>query len=137
MIANENMSQVFRISVTLKEPVQPEVLQKALEDILPHIRNFRVRLRQGLFWYYFEENKSIPQVQRESTYPCRYIDPHGNRRFLFRVTYYERRINLEVFHALTDGLGAVNMLKDLTRRYLQRIHGEESEFWSREDEKTQ
>ena len=137
VIANENMSQVFRISVTLKEPVQPEVLQKALEDILPHIRNFRVRLRQGLFWYYFEENKSIPQVQRESTYPCRYIDPHGNRRFLFRVTYYERRINLEVFHALTDGLGAVNMLKDLTRRYLQRIHGEESEFWSSEDEKTQ
>ncbi len=137
VIANENMSQVFRISVTLKEPVQPEVLQKALEDILPHIRNFRVRLRQGLFWYYFEENKSIPQVQRESTYPCRYSDPQGNRRCRLRMRYDGRGINLEVFHALTDGLGAVNMLKDLTRRYLQRIHGEESEFWSSEDEKTQ
>ena len=56
VIANENMSQVFRISVTLKEEIQPEALQQALEDILPHIRNFRVRLRQGLFWYYFEEN---------------------------------------------------------------------------------
>ncbi len=136
VIANENMSQVFRISVTLKEQIKPEVLQQALEDILPHIRNFRVRLRQGLFWYYFEENKSIPQVQRESTYPCRYIDPHGNRKFLFRVSYYERRINLEVFHALTDGLGAVNMLKDLTVRYLQRIHGREDGFWKDEDEKS-
>ena len=48
VIANENMSQVFRLSVTLKEKIQPEVLQQALEDILPHIRNFRVRLRQGL-----------------------------------------------------------------------------------------
>ena len=94
VIANENMSQVFRISVTVKEQVKPEVLQQALEDILPHIRNFRVRLRKGLFWYYFEENKKIPQVQRETTYPCRYIDPHGNRKFLFRVTYYEKRINL-------------------------------------------
>ena len=134
VIANENMSQVFRISVTLKEQVKPEVLQQALEDILPHIRNFRVRLRKGLFWYYFEENKKIPQVQRETTYPCRYIDPHGNRKFLFRVTYYEKRINLEVFHALTDGLGAVNMLKDLTGRYLQLIHGEDDGFWRIEDE---
>ena len=129
------MSQVFRVSVTLKEPIKPEVLQQALEDILPHIRNFRVRLRRGIFWYYFEENKRVPQVQRESTYPCRYIDPHGNRKFLFRVTYYERRINLEVFHALTDGLGAVNMLKDLTSRYLQLIRGEDG-IWREEDDKS-
>ncbi len=119
VIANEQVSQVFRISVTLKEMVDPELLQQALEEILPNIRNFRVKLRRGLFWYYFEENTRIPQVQRERTYPCRYIDPHGSQRFLFRVTYYERRINLEVFHALTDGLGAVNFLKSLIRHYLQ------------------
>lgn len=135
VIASKAMSQVFRVSVTLKEPIKPEVLQQALEDILPHIRNFRVRLRRGIFWYYFEENKRVPQVQRESTYPCRYIDPHGNRKFLFRVTYYERRINLEVFHALTDGLGAVNMLKDLTSRYLQLIRGEDG-IWREEDDKS-
>lgn len=54
LIANEGMSQVFRISAVMKEEVQPELLQKALEDILPHIREFRVKLRRGLFWYYFE-----------------------------------------------------------------------------------
>lgn len=136
VIANESMSQVFRISVTLKEEVDPELLQKALEDILPHIRNFRVRLRRGLFWYYFEENTKVPLVQREATYPCRYIDPHSNRQFLFRVTYYERRINLEVFHALTDGLGAVSFLKDLTCRYLQLVQGE-SDPWILEEEAPQ
>ncbi len=57
VIASESMSQVFRVSVTLKKEVRPELLQQALEDILPHISNFRVRLRRGLFWYYFEENK--------------------------------------------------------------------------------
>ena len=123
VIANEQASQVFRISVTLKHTVDPDRLQQALEEILPSIRNFRVKMRRGLFWYYFEENTQIPQVQRENTYPCRYLDPHGNQRFLFRVSYYERRINLEVFHALTDGLGAVNFLKSLTRRYLQLTWG--------------
>ena len=53
VIANENVSQVFRISVTLKEPVDPELLSRALEEILPEIRNFRVKMRRGLFWYYF------------------------------------------------------------------------------------
>lgn len=123
VIANENLSNVFRLSVTLKEPVEPEVLQQALEDILPHIRNFRVKLRRGVFWYYFEENNKIPLVHRENSYPCRHIDPHGNQKFLFRVTYFERRINLEVFHALTDGLGAANFLKELTYRYLQLKRG--------------
>lgn len=134
VIANENMSQVFRISATLKEEVQPELLQQALEDILPHMRNFQVKLRRGIFWYYFEENKKVPQVQRENTYPCRYIDPHGSQKFLFRVTYYERRINLEVFHALTDGLGAVNFLKCLTEQYLRLTKGE-SGYWTEGDEK--
>lgn len=124
VIANENLSNVFRISATLKETVEPELLQQALEDILPNIEGFRVKLRRGIFWYYFEENRKVPLVQRESTYPCRYIDPHGNRKFLFRVTYFEKRINLEVFHALTDGLGAVNFLKELTCRYLQLKKGE-------------
>ena len=33
---------------------------------------------------------------------------HRNRRnLLFEVTYYKNRINLEVFHALTDGTGAL------------------------------
>ena len=135
VIANENLSNVFRVSVTLKETVERDLLQQALEDILPHIEGFRVKLRRGIFWYYFEENKKVPQVQRESTYPCRYIDPHGNKKFLFRVTYFERRINVEVFHALTDGLGAVNFLKELTFRYLQLSKGEDG-FFRESDEKT-
>lgn len=119
LIASENLSNVFRISATLKRPVKPELLQQALEEILPQRRDFQVKLRRGVFWYYFEENKKTPLVQRESKYPCRYIDPHGNQKFLFRVTYFECRVNLEVFHALTDGLGSSTFLKQLVYRYLQ------------------
>ncbi|MCD8122594.1 MAG: hypothetical protein LUE65_10230 [Clostridiales bacterium] len=124
VIANENMSQVFRTSVTLKEEIQPEMLQRALEAILPEIDQFRVKLKRGFFWYYFEENREIPQVKQESRYPCRYINPHENQKFLFRVTYYERRINLEMFHGLTDGLGSILFLKRLTMQYLRLVHGQ-------------
>ena len=78
-----------------------------------------------MFWYYFEENgKKSPTVHEEHTYPCRYIDEHRNRSYQFRVTYYGCRINLEVFHSLTDGNGALNFLKELTYQYLRLSHPE-------------
>lgn len=118
IIASENLSNVFRISAVLKEEVDPGTLQRALEEILPQFDGFSVRLHKGFFWYYFESNKRMPVIERETTYPCKYIDPHSNQLFLFRVTYFDKRINLEVFHAVTDGLGAVNFLKALIYRYL-------------------
>lgn len=118
VIANEHLSNVYRISATLKEEVVPGTLQRALEEILPQFEGFGVRMRRGFFWYYFETNKRMPVVERETSYPCKYIDPRTNPYYLFRVSYYERRINLEVFHAVTDGLGAVNFLKALVYRYL-------------------
>lgn len=119
VIANENLSNVFRISMTLKEEIVPEVLQQALEEVLPFFPCFQVKLRRGFFWYYFEYNRRMPEIEKEVTYPCKYIDPHSNQLYLFRVSYYQCRINLEIFHALSDGLGAVSFLRELTCRYLQ------------------
>ena len=47
VIAGEGMSNVYRISVTLKEEVDPELLQQALERVLPWFDGFRVRLLPG------------------------------------------------------------------------------------------
>lgn len=123
VIAGESMSNVYRISVTLQEEVQPDLLQKALEKVLPWFDVFNVRIRYGIFWYYFETNqKPAPEVKEEYQYPCRYISPNRNRNYLFRVNYYKNRINLEVFHVLTDGMGAITFLKELTYQYLRLAH---------------
>ena len=42
VIAGENMSNVYRISVTLTELVQPDVLQQALNIVLPKMDGFEV-----------------------------------------------------------------------------------------------
>lgn len=122
VVASKNLSNVYRIAVVLKEKIDPVLLQEALERILPWFDIFRVRLRRGVFWYYFEDNKKKPVVEEEITYPCRYIEPYSSNMYLFRVTYYGKRINLEVFHAITDGAGAVNFLKELTYQYLRLAH---------------
>ncbi len=120
IIANDEMTNVYRISVTLKEDIWPHLLQEALDKVLPHFPGFNMRMRRGFFWYYFEENtKPAPDVKEENTYPCQYITENRNRNYLFRVTYYKNRINMEVFHALTDGMGTINFLKELTYQYLR------------------
>ena len=123
VIAGESMSNVYRIFVNLNEEVDKQILQQALDIVLPKFDGFNVRLRKGVFWYYFEENgKPAPKVREEHTYPCRYIVQNRNRSYLFRVSFYKQRINLEVFHVLTDGMGGINFLKELTYQYLRIAH---------------
>ncbi len=125
VIAREGMSNVYRISAVLKEDIKGEFLQDAVEKVLPYFDVFKATLKKGVFWYYFEENKApFPKVKEEYTYPCMYINPYANNSYLFRVSYYKNRINLEVFHALTDGNGAVNFLKEITYQYLRNVHPE-------------
>ncbi|MCD8324167.1 MAG: hypothetical protein LUC32_04330 [Clostridiales bacterium] len=124
-IAGEGMTNVYRVAIYLKEDIVRETLQEALEIVLPKFSIFNCRLRQGFFWYYFEENgKKAPTVVEETTYPCQYMDEKRNRNYLFRVTYYGHRINLEAFHVLTDGTGAFYFLKELAYQYLRLAHPE-------------
>ena len=125
VISGEDMSNVYRISIELHEEIRQDILQKALDIVLPKFNGFNLRLRHGVFWYYFEENgKPAPKVKLETKAPCRYIVQNKNRGYLFRVTFFQNRINMEVFHALADGAGTINFLKELTYQYLRLVHPE-------------
>ena len=125
VIAGEGMTNTYRFSVELNEEIQPEHLQKALDIVLPKFNVFNVRLRMGVFWYFFEENnKPAPRVTKEELFPCRYIQPNKNNSYLFHVSYYKNRINLEIFHVLTDGMGGITFIRELVYQYLRLAHPE-------------
>lgn len=125
VIASRKSSNVYRIAATLTESVIPDKLQQALDMVLPYFDVMHVRMKTGVFWYYFEDNPNpAPRVLKEDACPCQYINPLLNREYLFRVLYYENRISLEVFHALTDGNGALLFLKEILYQYLRLVHPE-------------
>ena len=125
IITGEDMSNVYRMTATLKEEIDPELLQRALDSVLPKFPGFNCRLRQGMHWYYLEENgKPAPLVKKEDDFPCAYIEASKNRSYLFRVTYFRCRINLEVFHVIADGTGALYFLKEIVYQYLRLVHPE-------------
>lgn len=48
-------SNIFRVSIELKEEIDPDILKQAVKNILPRFPSFNVRMRKGLFWYYLEK----------------------------------------------------------------------------------
>ncbi len=112
-------SNVIRVSIMLKEEVDPEILLTAVKKCLPRFPTMAVRLRNGLFWHYIEKNPEEPVVLPDANNPCLRIKYHENNRYLFRTFYYRNRISLEIFHALTDGYGACVFLNTITAEYLR------------------
>jgi hypothetical protein len=119
-IKNRKQPGVFRVSATLNEPVDPPVLQNALNATLKRIPGFAVKLRKGLFWNYFVHTEVTLPIQPDVINPCMEITRKENDGFLLRVRYHQCRIALEIFHALADGSGAMIFLKTLVAEYLKQ-----------------
>ena len=113
----------FRVSVTLKERVDIEVLKKALTDTAERLVSLRLELHRGFFWYYFEDSGNPVEVTNDVRNPCARFGGRHNNEKPYRIRVYENRIALEVFHVLTDGTGAMNILKSLTARYISLKYG--------------
>lgn len=120
---NENWSNVFRVSATLKEEVDREVLHSALGVTMKRFPSIAVRLRKGLFWYYLEQLAYVPELREENSYPLTRMSKKETGKCAFRVLVYDRRIGVEIFHSLTDGNGAMIFLKSLVAEYLEQKHG--------------
>lgn len=120
-------TRVFRFYCELKEEVKEEILQEALNQTIQKYPVFLSVMRKGLFWHYLEKSELRPVVREEYKEPCSSLYVRDKKTLLFEVTYYKKRINFEVFHALTDGTGATEFLRELVKNYLYLIHEEDLE----------
>jgi len=111
---NRNM---FRFSIVLKEKVDPIVLNSVVIKTLDTYPMFKVKIRSGFFWNYMVPNKKVPIIEEENVLPRRF-DIRENNDYLFKITYSDKKINLDFFHVLTDGSGAIEFLRSIISNYL-------------------
>ena len=118
--STSSYSNVYRLTVTLKEKVNPQLLEMALLKTMPRFPSFDVRIRNGFFWHYLEKNPNgAPPVRPDSANPCLRINPKENKGYLLRVFYYENRMSVEFYHVLTDEFGASRFFMTLLAVYLR------------------
>ena len=122
-IARRDWCNAFRVSATLNEEVDPEILQLAADDMRARFPSFFVTLRKGLFWYYLEESSEPVRVQGDYAYPLTFMSSRELRKNCLRILSYKNRIACEFFHSVTDGNGGSVFLCNLVARYLERKNG--------------
>jgi Uncharacterized protein containing a NRPS condensation (elongation) domain len=118
--AYKTENNMFRFTCELNddEDIDPDILQTALDETLESFDVFRCVLKRGIFWYYLENSDLRPVVKAEYKKLCDKIYDKKIKSLLFEVTYFRNRINLEVFHVLSDGTGSTHFLTMIVSRYL-------------------
>lgn len=116
IMSTKKAQSLFRISAIMTEEVDKDKLQIALNDVLPRFEAYRVRLKKGYAWHFFEYNDAPCKVFAEETL-LKPINPADTNGYWFRVSALGNKIVLEIFHALADGNGALAFLKSIVKRY--------------------
>ena len=116
----ERDTRSFRLYCTLKEDIDPELLQQAVNSAIEDRPQVQVRIRRGVFWHYMEDTDLTPVVKEEDDRICPPLYAPSKTMLHYRVTYWGKRINLDISHVLADGTGAMEFLNIIVLDYLRR-----------------
>jgi NRPS condensation-like uncharacterized protein len=117
-ISSEDLTSVFRISATLREPVRYSAIKEAVELTSARFPYFSVSLGSGIFWHFLEFNNQLPRIQAEEEVPCTAFAVQRKNEPLYRIIIRGKRISVEFSHIITDGGGAIEYMKSLLYTYL-------------------
>ena len=128
LVSNPKYCSVFRFTGILKEKIDKEILLDAYKQSLEKYKALKVKLKCGLFEYYLIENENEPLVFKCDKVPTiKKINNKENNNYLIKVSFYEREIYFDFYHALTDGTTGIKFTKEVISRYLEIKHSNELE----------
>ena len=114
----------YRFTMTMREEVDPAVLQQAAERIYRRFPTIIAGFRKEFYRYRVIPAASAPLVQPDPGV----LNPMNREEIAScacRIFYRGRDISYEGFHASADGYGAVACLTTLVAEYLRLRHGSE------------
>ena len=117
-IISKDLTSVFRITASLKEPVKYSAIREAVEITSKRFPYFSVSLGSGLFWHFLEFVDHPPRIQADEDIPCTSFAVKRKNEPLYRIILKRNKISVEFIHILTDGVGALEYLKSLLYTYL-------------------
>ena len=118
---------VIRIRIRMRDLIDPEILRSSVETTMLRYPYFCVELRNKNGRYVFIDNKR-PVVITASLHGVELNSEESNYHMI-AFSYKDNRIELDVFHGLTDGTGAYEVIRTLlyyycSKRYGMKLNGE-------------
>lgn len=124
MVRTLSAQSLFRLGAELYEDIDREALLIALDKAYERFPYYKVELQMGAFRPYFITNHRNAVVKEDDGCLLKRIDFYRNAGYLIRVTYYRKKIMVDYFHGLCDGVGAMEFLKTLLYYYIIQKGGD-------------
>jgi len=115
---NQNSLGAFSISVHLKDSVDKQVLQQAVNDLVKRLPYLSGRLTSDLQYEILSDSPKIMLDEIPVTFTDYYNHGQGH---MLRILYGERHIRVEVTHIMTDGRGVASITRALMVRYFELL----------------
>lgn len=119
--ANRDFANAFSVRVTLKNPIEPEPLRRALDKAMDRYPYFSVCLTAVGKELVLEDNP-LPVTIVKGPEPAK-LNTAASNYHLVGLSYERTSIVFGAFHALTDGAGAFHWIKTVLYYYLCETEG--------------
>ena len=113
----------YTVAAYLKQPIDPHVLQQAVDDLFRRLPFLNGRLRKGFFWYWHEILKNPPKIVPDIQ-GAPFTDYYNRSRgegHVVRVLYGEKHLKIEAIHSIIDGRSVTAIIRGLVVRYFERL----------------
>src|SRR4030066_442157 len=94
-IISEDLTSVFRITASLKEPVRYSASRVSVAITSKRFPYFSVSLGTGIFWHFLAFNDQLPRIQAEEEIPCTAFAVKRKNEPLYRAIIRGKRIPRE------------------------------------------
>ena len=128
-LSSKTWGRTFRVSANLNNgDINPELLKKAVKDLIPRFPSIYSCLKKGFFWNYQQCVTALPEIREEHSKILLPITYRNDGRPDFRVLYYKNRIAIETAHHISDGKGMGEYFNALLERYVELCDNPQSEY---------
>ena len=114
-------SNSFRFSATLRSPVCPDALQEAVNRVCRRYPSVFAGLRQE-FLHFRQVPVTHPPLVQKDPGLLKPMGPEELHHCGYRVFYQDTTVSVELFHALTDGFGAIATFSAMLVEYHHILH---------------
>ncbi|MBQ7638807.1 MAG: hypothetical protein IJS90_07900 [Clostridia bacterium] len=122
-LTSKKWGRTFRFTACLDEDVDPAVLEKAANDVVPCYPGFCSSLHRGFFWTYQTVSELPPEITPEGKRPLQPITSMYGDLPNFRLVYSGNEVSLESSHCQGDGKGIMRVFEEILMRYTVLLRG--------------
>ena len=117
---NESPNEI-RIRIRLRDLIDPQVLRNAVDKTMQRYPYFCVELQKNDGQYVFAENHR-PVVVTHSLHGVA-LNSEDSNFHMIAFCWHDNWIVLDVFHGMTDGMGAYEVVRTLLYYYCSKRYG--------------